>query len=60
MKKRELILLVIVGYGLAPFGSIISAIWPVTGNIILFGSLGIVLWLALRAIIQRNGWTEVR
>ena len=60
MNKKELIVLIVIGYGLAPFGSIVSNIWPIIGNIILFGSLGIVLWFALRAIIQRNGWKEIR
>ena len=60
MKKLDLILLIIIGYGVAPFASIISAIWPLCGNILLFSCLGIVLLIAMRAIIQRNGWTEVK
>ena len=60
MKKLDLILLITIGYGVAPFASIISAIWPLCGNILLFSCLGIVLLMAMRAIIQRNGWTEVK
>lgn len=60
MKKLDLILLIAIGYGITPFASIISAIWPLCGNILLFSCLGIVLLMAMRAIIQRNGWTEVR
>ena len=60
MKKLDLILLITIGYGIAPFASIISTIWPLCGNILLFSCLGIVLLMAMRAIIERNGWTEVR
>ena len=60
MKKLDLILLIAIGYGIAPFASIISVIWPLCGNILVFSCLGIVLLMAMRAIIQRNGWKEVR
>jgi hypothetical protein len=60
MKKLDLILLIVIGYGVTPFASIISAIWPLYGNILLFSCLGIVLLNVLRAIIQRNGWKEIR
>jgi membrane protein YdbS with pleckstrin-like domain len=60
MKKLDLILLIIIGYGVIPFASIISTIWPLYGNILLFSCLGIVLLNVLRAIIQRNGWKEIR
>lgn len=60
MKKLDLILLIIIGYGITPFASIISIIWPLCGNILLFSCLGIVLLIATRAIIQKNGWKEVK
>lgn len=59
MKKLDLILLIIIGYGVAPFASIISTIWPLYGNILLFSCLGIVLLMNMRRIIKRNGWKEV-
>ena len=60
MKKLDLILLIIIGYGIAPFANIIGTISPLCGNILLFGCLGIVLLMAMRRIIERNGWREVR
>lgn len=59
MKKLDLILLIIIGYGVAPFASIISVICPLCGNILLFSCLGIVLFIAMRTIIERNDWEEV-
>ncbi len=54
MKKAELILLIAIGYGIAPFASILTNIYPIAGNILLFSCLGIVLWMALREIIRRR------
>lgn len=59
MKKLDLILLIIIGYCVAPFASIISAIWPLCGNILLFSCLSIVLLMNMRRIIKRNSWKEV-
>ena len=52
MKKAEIIAIIVIGYGIAPFASILTNIYPVAGNILLFSCLGIVLWMALREIIR--------
>ena len=54
MKKAELILVVTIGYGIAPFASILTHIYPVPGYVLLFSCLGIVLGIALREIIKRR------
>lgn len=54
MKKAELIAIVVIGYGVAPFASILTNIYPVAGNILLFSCLGVVLGMALREIIRRR------
>lgn len=54
MKKAEIIAIIVIGYGIAPFASILTNIYPVAGNILLFGCLGVVLWMALREIIRRG------
>lgn len=54
MKKAEIIAIIVIGYGIAPFASILTNIHPVAGNILLFSCLGIVLGMALREIIQRR------
>ena len=52
MKNIELILLVVIGYGVAPFTGAVSAIWPIFSSILLFTCLGVVLFMAMRAIIE--------
>ena len=54
MKKGELIVIVVIGYGIAPFASILTNIYPIAGNILLFSCLGVVLGMALREIIRRR------
>ncbi|MBQ8806448.1 MAG: hypothetical protein IJZ68_08345 [Bacteroidaceae bacterium] len=54
MKKAELIVVVVIGYGIAPFASILTNICPIAGNILLFSCLGVVLWMALREMIRRR------
>lgn len=54
MKQAEIIAIIVIGYGIAPFASILTNIYPVAGNILLFSCLGVVLWMALREIIRRG------
>ena len=54
MKKAELIVIVVIGYGIAPFASILTNICPITGNILLFSCLGVVLWMASRKMAGRR------
>ena len=56
MKKLDLILLVLIGYGITPFAGIISAIWPIFGNVLLFTCFGIVLFMAARH--YRTQWMD--
>ena len=52
MKQAEIIAIIVISYGIAPFASILTNIYPVAGNILLFSCLGIVLGIALCEIIR--------